>query len=328
MTLAASSPCMMGMRMSISTTWGLSAFAWRTAWTPSLASPTTRRSAAESTSILNPARTRASSSAISTRIASAGLLGWPGLSLTGGGPQLAAGPRRRTRPRRPRSAVGHGNGELRRAMSYLKPGACRGSVLRHVGQRLLGDAVGGELLGHDVGTRLPGALVTKVEAALAQSANEPGKIAEDQRGGLVPCRRVPDLPEEVPQFVKRGTTGSLNGGERGSCFPGLLVQQQPRHTRPDRDHAQTVRHHVVHVPGQPEAFFSSRAPLLLRSPAMSLKLQAPPVDPAGTHDVARQPRRDRRNGLNGVLVLAGMKMNAKREHSPGGQARQERRCQR
>jgi hypothetical protein len=94
MTLVASSPCMIGMRMSISTTSGRSARAWRTAWIPSLASPTTHRSGAESTSIRNPVRTRASSSAISTRISS------PGPSaLTGGCPRPAAGPRRRSRPR-------------------------------------------------------------------------------------------------------------------------------------------------------------------------------------------------------------------------------------
>ena len=83
MTLVASSPPMIGIRMSISTTSGLSARAWRTAWTPSLASPTTLRPGAESTSTMNPARTSASSSAISTRISRAGRLPVPSLASPG-----------------------------------------------------------------------------------------------------------------------------------------------------------------------------------------------------------------------------------------------------
>src|SRR5580658_9567243 len=175
------------MRMSISTTSGWRALARAAASWPSAASPTTSRSSLASRRARKPLRTRAWSSAITTRI-TLGLHGKPGrdpeASLGTGAGLEAAAERRRSLSHAvdPRtvadadSAVGRRNrGEIRAAgvddldQDNIGPVAdpdrhgCSGSVAGDVGQGFLDDPVGSEVGGSGERDRRSGRLEGDVE---------------------------------------------------------------------------------------------------------------------------------------------------------------------
>ena len=351
---------MTGILMSISTTSGLSARAWRTAWTPSLASPTTVSPGAESTRTMNPARTSASSSATSTRMSRTGRLavvvrrltatpspsrqpgddgeaaarGRPGgqgaaeqfgsLPHAGDAEAFAGSGSNRVRT----AVVGHRDGELVGAVADLDLGPCPGGVLGHVGQRLLRDPVRGQFHRGAVGLRLSGAVVADVKAGPAQPADKRGQVAERRRRRLVGVLGVADLPEQRPQLVKRGPAGGLDRRQRGPGLVGLLGEDQSGHPGLHRDRAQAVRHHVVHLPGQPQPFLRPGQLELVDRPAALNQLQLLAVLADGSGHVARQPARNHRDQLDRVLIVVWVQMHRDRERPPGGGAGHDGRRQR
>src|SRR5829696_5131874 len=168
----ASSPSMTGMRMSIRTTSGRAERARATAAAPSPASPTTSTSPASSSRARNPARTSPWSSTRTTLITDCrreGGLDAEAAAGAGAGLEAAAeGPGPFPHPQDPLAAAG--------AVAVARPGAAvvgdldhhlavgvtdghlgpaGPGVADHVGQRLLDDAVGGQVDGGRQPPRLP-----------------------------------------------------------------------------------------------------------------------------------------------------------------------------
>ena len=340
---------MTGILMSISTTSGLSARAWRTAWTPSLAWPTTLRPGAESTRTMNPARTSASSSAIEHpdvadpvrhHLSPANRQpGDDGEAAAGAGPAVSVPPSSSARSRMPgmpspplaadrpgfwTAVVGHRDGELVGAAADLDLGPGPAGVLGHVGQRLLRDPVRRQFHRGAVGLRLSGAVAADVKAGPAQPGDQRGQVAERWRRRLIGVLGVADLPEQLAQLVKRGPAGRLDRRQRGPGLVGLFGEDQSRHAGLHRDRAQAVRHHVVHLPGQPQPFLRPGQLELLDRPAALNQLQLLPVLADGPRHVAGQPAHDHRDELDRILVVARVQVRSR----PGARPRWRRRPRR
>ena len=156
----ASSPSMPGMRTSIRTTSGRAWIAWRTASSPSVASPTTVTSGWASSRARNPALTRAWSSASTHRDhevtrSPTGRRARTRKPPPGAGPASTSPPSAVARSRipvmplpavtAPPDAVVDDLDRDVVAVAQAHGDDAGGGVARHVGERLLHDAVGGQL---------------------------------------------------------------------------------------------------------------------------------------------------------------------------------------
>ena len=279
-------PSSSGIRTSISTTSGRSRSASATPAAPSAASPTISRSGTVSSAIRRPARTSSKSSTSRTR------------TLTARSPPRAAAAaaprpptRRRRRARRDLAAVdaqplAHADQavaaarELRARAAVAAVGDVHGElvagpveadvrrraagVLDRVGQRLLHDAVDGELGAGAERAALAADLERHRQARGARALDELREPVERRRR-----RAVGRGLEHAEQYVHLGQrVGAGDADARRRLLRPLRVagEDPPRAAGLHDHHADAVRDHVVHLARDPAALAGDRLLRLVLAP--------------------------------------------------------------
>ena len=348
----ACSPSSPGIRMSISTTSGVSSRTSRTASAPSAASPTTSMPSWASSRAANPARTRAWSSASSTRIiaGSSGSVSraggpGPGSRRPARGPAVSRPPSAVARSGMPRiplppplapprdgQAVGPVVLDLDHQVAVIRrdPDADAGGVRvpHHVGQRLLHDPVRGRVRAAGQGRR--GDPHVDAEAGCLGSSCQLFHVAQARRGRARhllagPAQRVQHRLDVHQSFAAR----LLDRGQRGPDLLRPPVHQLERHPRLHVDQRQAVRHHVVQVPGDAEPLLARlppgrlvrRALLLDRPPPAGLGEGPPVADQLAPGQQEQQPGCEPSRGPGRRRRLAGGEHRQPQEAQVAGQHR-------
>ena len=323
--------------MSISTTSGFSSRTSRTASAPSAAWPTTSMPSWASSRAANPARTRAWSSASSTRIIAAPA------ALSPGQP----GPDREAPIRPARPAVSCPPSAVARSVMPRIPRPPRASAAarraRPFGPVVLdldhqvavvrpirtltreASACRTTLVSASCTIRYPAASTPRGRAsrrdphvdAEARRLGPPHQlrhVAQARRGRARhllagPAQRVQHRLDVRQRFPAR----LLDRGQRGPDLLRPLVHQLQRHPRLHVDQRQAVRHHVVQVPGDAEPLLAGLPParlvrraLLLDRPLPAGLGEGPPVaDQLGPGQQEQQPGREPSRGPGRRRRLAG-----------------------
>ena len=136
-------------------------------------------------------------------------------------------------------------------------------VAGDVGERLLHDAVGGQL---DGGRQRRGGAVAARAARRGRRPGRPRPARRGRPGGARAPRGVVAAAQHVErgaQLVERVAAGLLDVGQRRPGLLGLLVEQVQGHAGLHVDQRDVVGQHVVQLLGQPQPLLAEPAPLLV-----------------------------------------------------------------
>ena len=137
-------------------------------------------------------------------------------------------------------------------------------VAGDVGERLLHDAVGGQLDGGRAAAAGAVGLLERGRRGRWRARRRPASSRSARRGrGRTRARPSPrrSRSSAVRSSLEGVVAGLLDGGQRRAGLLGLLVEQVQRHAGLHVDQRDVVGQHVVQLLGQREALLAHPAPL-------------------------------------------------------------------